>query len=274
MENPVKIIRTESDAEAWLRAEGLFEGLKLVERKDGRYVVERRACRRCGGTGIYSHFHGVCWECNGVRPSWDAFIPLKDFARERKAKVNAARRAEEKAAREAAKAKCAADRWLDEHPECAAVINDESIHDNTLGDLCEQLNAYGKLSEAQAALIVTIGERHARRRAAKAEQAAISKHVGTVGKREVFTATIKAIPSWDNAYGTTFCHIMEDADGNVLVWRASNTGFSVDDVKAGIGDTVTFKATVKEHGSREGVAQTLVQRAKASEISQAATEAA
>lgn len=39
-----------------------YPGAKNTDRRFGRDVAP---CHRCGGTGIYSHFHGVCYRCMG-----------------------------------------------------------------------------------------------------------------------------------------------------------------------------------------------------------------
>lgn len=99
-----------------------------------------------------------------------------------------------------------------------------------------------------------------------------SKWIGEIGKRQEFRATIKKIVTWQNgAFGTTYLHIMEDQDGNVLVWKGStkmslmtNNGWDF----AEEGDKVHFKATVKDHSERwndyqkEEVKQTVLTRCK------------
>ena len=56
-------------------------------------------------------------------------------------------------------------------------------------------------------------------------------------------------------YGTSYIHICTDADGNAFLYKGS----------AELGEqgaTVTVKATVKEHGAYNGVAQTVINRPK------------
>lgn len=88
--------------------------------------------------------------------------------------------------------------------------------------------------------------------AAKAEST--SKHVGVVGVRSPFTGTVKFVTSFPGKFGTATLTVLEDAAGNVIkYWN------SLDGAKA--GDAVEFHATVKEHGFRDGVAETTVTRA-------------
>ena len=88
-----------------------------------------------------------------------------------------------------------------------------------------------------------------RERAARPE----SKHVGVIGERIVFTATIHKIVAMESQFGTTYLSIMSDVDGNDLKWFGSNT-------LGEEGDTVTFKGTVKNHDEYKGRAQTIVTR--------------
>lgn len=85
---------------------------------------------------------------------------------------------------------------------------------------------------------------------------AISHHVGTVGKRQEFTVTIKRIVECETAFGMNDLYIMVDADGNVLKWFTS--AYSPMEV----GKTYTIKATVKEHSEYNGKAETMVNRVK------------
>lgn len=79
----------------------------------------------------------------------------------------------------------------------------------------------------------------------------ISKHVGVLGERIIFTATIHKIIARESQFGTTYLHLM--SDGNDLKWFGSNTLGEED-------DTVTFKGTVKAHDEYKGRAQTIVSR--------------
>ena len=53
----------------------------------------------------------------------------------------------------------------------------------------------------------------------------------------------------------TDTHTTVDADGNVVVYKGSTTVGEK-------GETVTLKATIKDHGEREGVNQTIIARPK------------
>jgi hypothetical protein len=83
---------------------------------------------------------------------------------------------------------------------------------------------------------------------------AASIHVGTVGKREVFTVTLAGVHSFETHFGVTHLYRFEDTAGNVLVWKAS----SAQDMER--GSTYKIKGTVKEHGEYKGTKQTVLTR--------------
>lgn len=92
-----------------------------------------------------------------------------------------------------------------------------------------------------------------------AEKAAKSEYVGTVKKREDFEVEIKNIIIVDGYYGTSYMVLMEDMNGNSIVWKASDHDLHK-------GDKVVLKGTVKEHSvykSRVGdVKTTYINRCK------------
>ncbi len=79
-------------------------------------------------------------------------------------------------------------------------------------------------------------------------------HVGTVGKREVWNLTVIRTHTFDTMYGSKTIVSMQDADGNVVVWKAAG----VPSLKA--GDKVCGKGTVKEHSEYRGTPQTVLSR--------------
>jgi uncharacterized protein (DUF2147 family) len=83
----------------------------------------------------------------------------------------------------------------------------------------------------------------------------VSQHVGTVGKREVFTVTVRKVIPLSSDFGPSIgLHIMETPEGNRLKWFAT----SAKDLEE--GKTYVVKATVKEHGEYKGNLETVVNR--------------
>jgi len=109
-----------------------------------------------------------------------------------------------------------------------------------------QLNAgRSMLAKAKAKAAAKIEARNA--------PATIGRHVSTVGQREVFTLTINKLMELEGMYGISYIHIMTDENGNTFVYKGSKE-------LGEVGDTVTMKATVKEHGAYNGLAQTIINR--------------
>ena len=139
------------------------------------------------------------------------------------------------------------------HPVVKAALGDfyTAMYDN--------VNKWGGLTEKQndavLAMIARGEERVAGYAAKRAKEAATSNWIGTVGERREFTVTIRTVIVIDGVYGASYLHIMHDADGNSVIYKGTN-------VLGENGATVTVKATIKEHGERDGVKQTKISRPK------------
>ena len=141
------------------------------------------------------------------------------------------------------------------HPVVKACLGDffTKMHDS--------VNEWGGLTDGQTNAVLAMIERGkarvAERAKARAEQAAkdadMSGWIGTVGERRVFTLTIRMVFEMEGIYGTSYLHVMHDADGSVVVYKGTNR-------LGEKGDTVTVKATIKEHDVRDGVKQTKISR--------------
>jgi hypothetical protein len=126
-----------------------------------------------------------------------------------------------------------------------------------LRKLAADLDECGGLSDKQTDIVrkaLANQERFATERKAKyAAQDASSQHIGTVGKRENLTLTVQWVKYFEGAFGATYVHGLKDATGNVVIYKGSKC-------LGEKGATVTVKATVKEHGERDGVKQTIIAR--------------
>ena len=100
--------------------------------------------------------------------------------------------------------------------------------DNFIGAMAAALDTYGKLSIKQSAAILKGIDAMAARKAEYAAKDATRAH---------------------------YIHICEDAQANVIIYKGK-ADFPLK------GETATIVATVKEHGLREGVKQTIIQRPK------------
>lgn len=81
-----------------------------------------------------------------------------------------------------------------------------------------------------------------------------SKHVGIVGKREVFELTYVRHNSFETDFGIMRIYNFMDDNGNTFIWKTGNF------LDLNIGDKIKLKATVKEHGEYNGEKQTVITR--------------
>lgn len=147
------------------------------------------------------------------------------------------------------------------HPLCEGMFN--SSFGNVLLDLSKSMDEWGGLTEAQTAVV-----RGALNRARgwpddrdkkAAERAAVdakSVHIGIVGERRFFDLIVNKRLSFESDYGPVFINICHEGE-NVVIYKGSNPW---DEDK-----TIRVKATIKDHGVRDGVNQTIIARPKVEE---------
>ena len=135
-----------------------------------------------------------------------------------------------------------------------------SYAEGFMGSMARAMDTFGKLTPKQSeAIIKGIDARAARRAEWQSNKAALDasrQHLGTVGQKITITLTVKHIVVMDGIYGTNYLHICEDADQNIIIYKGKSDSFPLK------GETATVTATVKEHGVRDGVKQTAIQRPK------------
>lgn len=137
-----------------------------------------------------------------------------------------------------------------------------------MGSMAHAFDTFGKLTPKQSEAVLKGIDARAARKAEWADKKAVldanRQHVGTVGQKITLTLTIGHIVVLEGMYGTSYIYIMEDADKNVVIYKGNSdaVGWTPEGQPRGKGDTLTITATVKEHGVREGVKQTIIQRPK------------
>ncbi len=128
------------------------------------------------------------------------------------------------------------------------------------GSLAKALDSYGKLTEGQVAAVRKIlADRAARKAEWANKEAAINANrqfIGEVGKKATMVLTVKHIVTLESLYGTNYIHICEDQSQNIVIYKGKSENFPLK------GETATVVATVKEHGVRNNVKQTVIQRPK------------
>lgn len=137
----------------------------------------------------------------------------------------------------------AADSLSDYEHNLRIVVEGLSVTSRTAGIAASLLNFAERL----------IGKEIERRRFESRK--ATSQHVGTVGKREVFTLTCEKVIDIAGNYGTTHLHMFGDAAGNVVKWFSSSQRLEV-------GGTYELKGTVKSQDEYKGTKQTVLTRCK------------
>ena len=140
--------------------------------------------------------------------------------------------------------------------------------DSFIGSMAISFYKYGKLTEKQcAAILKGIDAKIARKAEWADKEAALNAshtHLGEVGTKLTLTLTIGHIVVLDGVYGTSYIYIMEDADKNIVIYKGNSNvvGWTPEGTVRSKGDTLTITATVKDHGVRNGVKQTVIQRPK------------
>jgi hypothetical protein len=126
-----------------------------------------------------------------------------------------------------------------------------------LRKLAADLDECGGLSDKQTEIVRNALARQevfvAQRKAKFVAADAGSQHIGTVGERTTFELTLNWVKYFEGAFGATYIHGLKDAAGNVVIYKGSKC-------LGQKGDTVKVKATIKEHGERDGVKQTVISR--------------
>jgi len=129
-----------------------------------------------------------------------------------------------------------------------------------VGSLAEAYDTYGKLTSGQANAVLKNIEKNKARKAEWADkQASLNAsriHLGTVGEKLTVTLKVVHIIDIESNFGTIYINICEDADKNIIIYKGNAKGFPEK------GETATIIATVKDHGVRDGVKQTVIQRPK------------
>ena len=135
--------------------------------------------------------------------------------------------------------------------------------DVTFIDACWcSLRVFGGLTDKQAAAVRNVIAKREERKAEYRARDLASQHIGTVGERRDFTLTVSFVTDFQTQFGITNVFGLRDADGNIVIYKGSSALYNADHQFAVKGDTVTVKATIKEHGERDGVKQTIIARPK------------
>ena len=114
---------------------------------------------------------------------------------------------------------------------------------------------WGAPTQGQVDAVRRIMAQDAEKKAQWAARDASSQHVGTVGERITFTAVCTFITSFEGDFGTVYISGYRDDANNIYIHKGSAPS-------AKKGGRYSIKATIKNHGERDGVKQTQISRPK------------
>lgn len=137
---------------------------------------------------------------------------------------------------------------------------DEQTADNSYMETLKQARALGCVGPRVFGFVASLP--HAYKIAMRrllSSKGNLSSHIGTVGKRETFKATLVSTREFDSEFGIRTLCTFKDAEGNILVWWASG---SCPELESGTESYVT--GTVKAHTTFRDTKQTVLSRCSVS----------
>jgi hypothetical protein len=141
--------------------------------------------------------------------------------------------------------------WRDENAALVERLNAYEGDNSFLRSMAQSLAQWGNLTARQKESVESCFAVIDRKEAMKAN----SQHIGAVGDKVIMTITVAHTVVITSMYGNTYLSICTDEHGNSVIYKGNAT---FPDTK----ETATIKATIKEHGVRDGVKQTIIQRPK------------
>ena len=242
---------------------------------DRGLVTLLATCGRCGGAGGHEqwrHTGWTCYDCGGTGNK--GHRDHKVYTAEKIVKLDEAKG--KAAAKREAKIKAKRDATIDafraDHPELIAGMIEVKDHNGIIANMLGTIEERGTLSEKQidfaGSLVMEARDTIATELAAakeKARRVRESRHLdGEVGDRLVIKAVIDGKLSGPGGFNNDGWHmtkLMADDGSLVIYWGwmspADEDGICV---YPDVGDTIEFKATIKEFSERDGEKQTIVNR--------------
>jgi hypothetical protein len=151
-------------------------------------------------------------------------------------------------------AKARRDEWFATDERADEIENYVHGRSGFLGDMCDAICKYGAPTPSQRAAIIKSIDADKVRQAKWDAENARSQHVGIVGERQAFNATVVFVTDYETPYGTSYVVGMKIGDNMIIARGTSGLSW------AEKGDAVEFVAMVKEHGERNGQKQTIINR--------------
>lgn len=132
------------------------------------------------------------------------------------------------------------------------------------------IDEWGAPTQGQADAVRRIMDQEDAKKAAWAARDAKSEHIGSVGDKINLEAVVSFTTSFETQWGFTDITVFRAGD-NVIVHKGTaplivsqykDQWGNAEKLPVKKGDRVLLKATIKEHGERNGVKQTIVTRPK------------
>ena len=222
------VIKTPTDARKYLVS--IQQDFKDID-GDDEHVMSEQFCPRCHGSGSYSFCPGygsACFRCvvQGFPRRWMEKFNVVNWARHLR-KKETARLAAQRRQRKRSDAKL-------EHQR----------------DWCEK-KGHGRLTFAE------LDQKKSDERAAKrAEKAALSDWVGSVGERVTVSAKLVFTTEVFGQFGSSTLYKFETADNDQISW------FTTSYIDVDQGSPITLTGRVKKHDEYQGAKQTIMTRCK------------
>ena len=267
-----------------------------IDRNGTKYFEGPVKCDRCGGTGIYSHYHGVCWKCNGAGKVLGKWTEHTIEYENKLSCQRQKRQTKAEDARLAAREKALADLMENRDADIARLGFKNGRTYVVLGDtypIRDTLKNYGAkynhilgwhfadptteyqcleilANDVLADDIMWYGDTPHYEFRTDADQIIQEKinaatcntqstYIGEVGKRITLPLTLMRIHTFDGFNGDTlYINKFTDPDGNVVVWKT--TAWHGDE-----GKTYDITGTIKEHSEYRNEKQTVLTRCRVKE---------
>jgi len=235
----------------------VLENLLGRARKAGHAIPECKSvivpCTRCGGSGIYSRFHGTCFRCggNGKDPQASFRWTLEGTTPEAKAFVagelnKLVARREKAAAKKAVQRQSKVAALREAHPVIAdldIIVKDEDQQDlaaalpGFVWNVRETAHRFGNLTEKQEAAVVKVLAQTRQRLVERAEQRESAEDAPE--GRVVIEGEVVSVKVKETHFGSRLVFTVRDARG-FLVW--GTVPAALDTVER--GSKVRFTATL------------------------------
>lgn len=147
-------------------------------------------------------------------------------------------------------------KWIGENDHAAIVEFMSASPNEFIQKLLGNYIQWGGLTENQCDIVRKAMEKQAQWKADREAKGSLSSHVGIVGSRQDFTLVVTFMTGYESQFGWVNVVGFKDDKDNIFVYKGSTRP------DCGKGDTITFKATIKDHGERENIKQTILARPK------------